>query len=927
MNANAARCSLALPSLAVLLLNACLDGTQSPPSRPESPQSDGAAESVLGPVDLVYLCGNKFLATNSTKGAVHVEYRVIGTTETGGLTLRAGPAEDPGYSETELETEGQGTVELYLAGERVTTRPNRGTPCGPAAMSASVVGMANAESGSWSSPSPLPIVALHVSLLPTGKVLMWGHLGTPQVWDPATGGLTAVPSPAWVFCSGHSFLADGRLLVSGGHINADQGIPDNTIFTPGSQSWSTSTPMLRGRWYPTNTTLANGDVVITAGRDQASVEVEEPEVWSASSGTVRVLTGAKRVLPYYPRAFLAPNGQIFYAGEQQTTRYLNPAGNGAWTTVASRNYPVRDYGSAVMYDDGKILYAGGGRVTNTAEIIDLNSAGPTWQLTGSMAFARRHLNATALPTGDVLVTGGSSGTAFNDVTAAVHAAEIWNPGTGRWTTLASNTVNRTYHAASLLLPDGRILHSGSGAAAGAPDEPSFEIYSPPYLFKGERPSIADAPSVVSYSSSFTVTTPDAAAISRMSLIRLGSVTHAFDMNQRFQWLSFTREGDALTVAAPTSPNRTPPGHYMLFILNGNGVPSVAKIVRISSSGGTPPVNALPSAAFTSSCTSLTCTFSDGSSDSDGEVSSWSWSFGDGGASTGRNPTRTYAAPGTYSVTLTVTDNRGGTDQHSASVTVTAPASGISLSATGRSDGTAQYMSLKWSGAVGTQVDIYRNSARLRTTANDGSDTNGRTFQGDATYVFRVCQAGTTTCSNDATVTFGGGGGGGTTNAAPLANFSWNCTNLSCVFSDASTDSDGTVAAWRWAFGDGATSTLRNPSRNYASARTYTVTLNVTDNGGATNQRSSAVTVSAASSNIVLSATGRTDGTAQYMSLKWTGATGAMVDIYRNGARLRTTANDGSDTNGRTFQGPATYVFRVCQAGSTVCSNDATVVFN
>jgi PKD repeat protein len=667
---------------------------------------------------------------------------------------------------------------------------------------------------------------------------MWGYQGTPQVWDPATGNLAAVPSPAWLFCAGHSFLADGRLLVSGGHISNDHGIPDISVFAPGSQSWSRSTPMRRGRWYPTNTTLDNGDVVITAGRDESGVEVEEPEVWSASSGSVRVLTGARLMLPYYPRAFLAPNGMIFYAGEQQTTRYLNPAGTGSWTTVANRKYPVRDYGSAVMYDEGKILYAGGGRTTNTAEIIDLNSAAPAWQLTGSMAFPRRHLNATMLPTGEVLVTGGSSGTAFNDVSAGVHAAELWNPATGFWTTLASNTVTRTYHGASLLLPDGRILHSGSGASTGAPNEENAELFSPPYLFKGPRPGIAEAPSVVAYGSTFTVTTPAAADIGKVSLIRLGSVTHAFDMNQRFQWLPFTREADVLTISAPVSAIRAPPGHYMLFILNGSGVPSVARIVRL---GSTAP-----------------------------------------------------------------------------------PPSGISLSATGRSDGTAQYMSLKWSGATGATVDIYRNGAYLRTTANDGSDTNGRTFQGNATYVFRVCQAGTTTCSNEATVTFGSAP---PPNVAPVANFTSSCTNLTCAFTDGSTDSDGTVTAWSWTFGDGGTSTARNPSRNYASAGTYTVTLRVTDNLGATNQRSAPVTVSSGSSNIVLTATGRTEGAVQYMSLKWTGATGAMVDIYRNGARLRTTANDGSDTNGRTFQGAATYVFKVCEAGTVTCSNEATVVFN
>ncbi len=838
------RAALSLPVLAVaVVLNACFDGAQSPRSRPESPQTDGAGEGVLGPVDLVYLCGNKYLATNSTKGSVHVEYRVAGTAETGALTLRPGPAEDPGYSETELETKEQGPVELYLGGERVTHRLNRGTPCGPPAISPSVAGIASPESGSWSDPFPLPIVALHLSLLPTGKVVMWGHLGTPQVWDPSTGGLTPVPSPAWLFCSGHSLLADGRLLVSGGHISSDHGIPDITVFTPGSQSWSKSTPMRRGRWYPTNTTLGNGDVVITAGRDESGVEVEEPEVWSASSGSVRLLTGAKRMLPYYPRAFLAPNGKVFYAGEQQTTRYLDPAGTGSWTTVASRHYPVRDYGSAVMYDEGKILYAGGGRTTNTAEIINLNSAAPAWQLTGSMAFPRRHLNTTMLPTGEVLVTGGSSGTTFDDWNAGVHAAEIWNPATGVWTTLASNAVTRTYHATSLLLPDGRILHAGSGAASGAPNQENAEIFSPPYLFKGPRPGISDAPSVVTYGSSFTVTTPEAADIGNVSLIRLGSVTHAFDMNQRFQWLSFTREADRLTILAPADPNRTPPGHYMLFILNGSGVPSVARIVRIGSGGSEPPPP---------------------------------------------------------------------------------PPSGIALSATGRFDATAQYMTLKWSGATGAMVDIYRNGARLRTTANDGSDTNGRTFQGDATYVFRVCQAGTTTCSNDATVTFGSTP---PPNAAPVAGFTSSCTNLSCAFTDGSTDSDGTVTAWSWVFGNGGTSADRNPTYAYPSAGTYTVTLAVTDNGGATNQRSATLTVPSVSPSIRLTATGRTEGGVQYMSLKWSGASGATVDVYRNGARLRTTANDGSDTNGRTFQGAATYVFKVCQVGSTICSNEATVVFN
>ena len=117
-----------------------------------------------------------------------------------------------------------------------------------------------------------------------------------------------------------------------------------------------------------------------------------------------------------------------------------------------------------MYEAGKILYVGGGDPpTNSAEIIDLNQANPTWRYTGNMAYARRHHNATVLPTGDVLVTGGTSGSGFNNVGQAVRGAELWHQATGTWTTMASSSVARIYHGAALLLPDGRVLYTGSGA--------------------------------------------------------------------------------------------------------------------------------------------------------------------------------------------------------------------------------------------------------------------------------------------------------------------------------------------------------------------------------------------------------------------------------------------------------------------------------
>jgi galactose oxidase-like protein len=561
-------------------LGACQENSQAPPARAEVASENSPEANILAPQDLVYVCGNRFLVTNSTRSPVRVSYRVVGTNETGVLTLRENSEGDPGFSETELQTVERGAVELYRSDERVARRRNQGLSCGAASPSFAVAALGvPASAGQWSAPFAWPNVAVHLSLLPTGKVLSFGLSGTPQVWDPITGRFISVPTPAVIFCSGHAFLPDGRLLISGGNNDrnvAANGIADNTIFNPTTLSFSRSVRMRRGRWYPTTTMLANGDMVILSGKDEVGVTVREPEVWS--KGALRVLTTAGLSLPLYPRSFLVPNGKIFVTAESQSTRYLDPTGTGSWTSGPTRRYGARDYGAAVMYDDGKILSVGGGRTTNTAEIINLNSAIPAWQWTGSMVYPRRHLNATVLPTGEVLVTGGTSGITFNDYKAPVHAAELWNPATGLWTTLASNTVNRVYHATSILLPDGRILHAGSGDAG--PDQRSAELFSPPYLFKGDRPTITAAPSLIGYGVRFDLTTPDAANIAKVSLIRLGSTTHAFDMNQRFQRLSFTIKTGLLSISAPTSANRTPPGHYLLFILNGKGVPSVARIVKV-----------------------------------------------------------------------------------------------------------------------------------------------------------------------------------------------------------------------------------------------------------------------------------------------------------------------------------------------------------
>ncbi len=197
-----------------------------------------------------------------------------------------------------------------------------------------------------------------------------------------------------------------------------------------------------------------------------------------------------------------------------------------------------------------------------------------------MTYARRQFNATLLPGGEVLVTGGTRSAGFSDRSGAVHAAELWDPDTGKWGVLASNQVTRVYHSTTLLLPDGRILHTGSGDGPGLPREVNAEIFSPPYLFQGSRPTIAAAPPVVGYGESFFVATPDAGQVVRATLVRLSSVTHGFDQDQRFVELPVRRTAGGVTLAAPAGATLAPPGPYMLFILNGAGVPSPAVMVRL-----------------------------------------------------------------------------------------------------------------------------------------------------------------------------------------------------------------------------------------------------------------------------------------------------------------------------------------------------------
>ena len=280
--------------------------------------------------------------------------------------------------------------------------------------------------GVWTPLTQLPFFPVHVHLLPTGKVMIWpGDTisgDDPRLWDPATQTVTTLPKPGLdLFCTGHAFLADGQLFVAGGHIQTGVGLPKASLYNPFTNTWTAAPDMNAGRWYPTVTTLANGDALVVSGNIDNTVGVNTlPQVYQPGTGTWRSLTGAQLPQHLYPMMFLAPNGKVFNPGPSLTMRYLDTSGTGSWSVIMPDRDLDRDYGSAVMYADGKILLLGGGDPpTNTAEVIDLNQPSPTWRYVAPMSIARRQVNATLLPDGTVLVTGGTSGPGFNNATTPV----------------------------------------------------------------------------------------------------------------------------------------------------------------------------------------------------------------------------------------------------------------------------------------------------------------------------------------------------------------------------------------------------------------------------------------------------------------------------------------------------------------------------
>ena len=450
-----------------------------------------------------------------------------------------------------------------------------------------------AQTGLWSPVFPWPLVGVHINLLKDGRVLAWDKMDTgnplPQLWDPVTSAFTSVPTNdgANLFCAGHVTLPDGRLLSAGGHAANHIGLAVTRIYDPETQLWTSASNMAFGRWYPTLTVLPDGRVIVLAGEVNCQYcEADIPEVFNPATGTWSALQTAALSMPWYPHAFVLPDGRLLVSGTTETAvpaRVLDLATQ-AWTVVDPR---VLDGYSSAMYLPGKILKSGTACDSDdnrpsaaTSYVLDMTAPSPAWRQVASMAFPRAYHVETLLPDGTILVTGGGRTTGDYDIAHAVYAAELWSPTTETWTTMSAAQSPRLYHGSALLLPDARVLVSGGGRSPGPDprDQENAEVFAPPYLFKGPRPKIDSAPAQIAYGQSFTVQTADAARVAKVVLVGLGAMTHGFNMGQRYLPLAFSTEAGALTVIAPANTSLAPSGPYMLFLVDSAGVPSVASFV-------------------------------------------------------------------------------------------------------------------------------------------------------------------------------------------------------------------------------------------------------------------------------------------------------------------------------------------------------------
>ncbi|SFE19188.1 glyoxal oxidase [Nitrosomonas sp. Nm166] len=458
-----------------------------------------------------------------------------------------------------------------------------------------------------------PIIPLAMMLMPDGRVFAYGtdtdgDQGAKLhyvIWNPPAGtgadAFKVLPNTTNtdIFCAGQALIPEtGHALIVGGDavVNTERNYANKNvnIFDPTTDTLIRQTPsMAFKRWYATAVTLPNGEHAVLGGRDNKFLDGVTDDTYSPTpevrsiNGSWRTLTSAISGIAYgelgyswlYPRAWVNRQGKLFILGHNGSMYKLDTTGTGTLTRYTTRAAKGRYTMPSIMFAPGRILSIRRDRV---AVVVNINGTGePVVSSAGLLAKDRQHGNATLLADGRVWVNGGSS--TGNNLTGAVLESELWDSNTGKWTTTASATTARLYHSSAILLPDGTVLTGGGGSPGRK--QLNGEIYYPPYLFKKDgsgqfafRPEIVDAPAVIGWNQNLAIESDE--NIVRVTLVRVGAATHSFNNETRFFNLPIPQTGKIVTVKSPATANIAPPGFYLLFVWNAEGVPSVAKTIQI-----------------------------------------------------------------------------------------------------------------------------------------------------------------------------------------------------------------------------------------------------------------------------------------------------------------------------------------------------------
>jgi hypothetical protein len=567
--------------------------------------------------------------------------------------------------------------------------------------------------GTWTVlPYQIPINPISANLLPNGKVLIvagsefdarnnsrGAESYRAAVWDPSGTNESSISVQNLtydVFCSGTAALFDGRSLIVGGTSDYSfTGENRASIFNPATSQYVQSQNMVDGRWYGTATALADGRIMAMSGLTQnggVSRTIEIYDLQRAGAGW-NPPTSVPFAPALYPRLALLPGGRVFFTGHgsgmSNTYAWIFDPATGGWTRSATTNVD-RSYGSSVLlpllppsYVPRVMNFGGGSPATSSTDIIDLSAATPSYTAGPNMSTGRIQMNTVILPNGKVLAEGGSVNPEAPDTPGKT--ADLYDPVSNTMGPAGTAAYSRLYHSTALLSPDATVSSTGSNPGNRGRYQPAIEIYTPSYLYDSNDHLItANRPQItalsfsgpIHYGMPFSVSYTSTSPISSAVLIRPGSATHASNMEQRLIGLCgdttpCTASNNTLSLSTPPDGSIAPPGYYMLFLLDSDGVPSKAWFIQLTpnSYSHVPPTGAItaPSGDMTITAGSA-INFRTSRS-----ASRYSWVFPGGtpATSTAQNPGNvTFSVPGTYTISLTVIDATGNSDPNPPTRTIT-----------------------------------------------------------------------------------------------------------------------------------------------------------------------------------------------------------------------------------------------------------------